>query len=76
LIRTGQPRSRAAVSRVASEPSSPCHPGVTGTPAAIIRSRAESFRPMARMAAGEGPIQIRPAACTASAKAAVSDRKP
>ena len=47
-----------------------------GTPAAFIRSRASVFEPIASIASGGGPIQVRPAASTARAKSAFSARKP
>jgi hypothetical protein len=37
---------------------------------------ASIFEPMAAMAAGGGPIQVRPASMTACANAAFSERKP
>ena len=48
----------------------------TGTPAAAISCFASTLEPIASIAAGGGPIQTRPAAITARAKAAFSDRKP
>jgi hypothetical protein len=56
--------------------SSPIYPGVTGTPASTISFLAASFSPMARIEAGGAPIQMIPAATTASANPAFSDRKP
>ena len=47
-----------------------------GTPAAFIRSRASVFEPIASIASGGGPIQVRPAASTARANVAFSARKP
>ena len=38
--------------------------GATGTPAAIILERLSILEPMASMASGGGPIQIRPSART------------
>jgi len=38
--------------------------------------RDSVFEPISRIAAGGGPIQVRPAASTASAKAAFSARNP
>src|SRR5439155_17826717 len=51
-------------------------PGPTGTPAAAIRFRALILSPMASMASGPGPTQTSPAASTARAKPAFSDRNP
>ena len=51
-------------------------PGMIGTPAARIRSRASIFEPIASIASGGGPIQTSPASAQARAKAAFSARKP
>ena len=51
-------------------------PGMIGTPAAFIRSRASVFEPMGSIASGGGPIQTRPASSRARANAAFSARKP
>lgn len=56
--------------------SSPEYPGKQGTPFAWARALAPDLLPNARMAAGEGPIQVRPASTTAWAKSAFSLRKP
>ena len=50
--------------------------GSTGTPAAAISSFAAILDPMAAMAAGDGPTNVRPAAAHAAAKSAFSDRNP
>ena len=57
-------------------PSGPLSPGTTGTPAACMRARALVLPPMARIAEGGGPMKVAPAAATASAKSAFSERKP
>ena len=57
-------------------PSAPLSPGTTGTPAACISARADVLPPIARIAAGGGPMNVAPAAATASAKSAFSDRNP
>ena len=62
----GEPAARPA----------PLSPGTTGTPAACISARAAVLPPMARIADGGGPMNVAPAAATASAKSAFSDRKP
>jgi hypothetical protein len=51
-------------------------PGMIGTPAACIRSRAETLEPMISIAWGGGPIQTIPASAHARANAAFSARKP
>ena len=51
-------------------------PGTIGTPAAAIRRRADVLSPIAAMALAGGPTNTSPAAVTASAKAARSDRNP
>jgi hypothetical protein len=51
-------------------------PGATGTPAAAIRLRALILSPIALIASGPGPTQISPAASTARANSAFSERKP
>ena len=51
-------------------------PGTTGTPAFSIRSRDAILLPIASIASGGGPIQTSPAASTARAKPAFSERKP
>ena len=52
-------------------------PGTTGTPAACISCRrAPILEPIASIASGGGPMNTRPAAAQARAKAAFSARKP
>ena len=51
-------------------------PATNGAPAADAILRAETLSPSARIAAGGGPIQIKPALITASAKSAFSERNP
>ena len=48
--------------RASASPASPSRrwPGSTGTPASSIRSRASVFEPIASIASGAGPIQVRP----------------
>src|SRR6185437_5086714 len=65
--------SARAVGRSAMRPS---EPGTTGTPAALAAARAAALSPMARIVSPFGPTNTRPAASTASAKAAFSERKP
>ena len=47
-----------------------------GTPTSLTTRLAASLSPMPRIAAGEGPTQVRPASITACAKRAFSDKKP
>ncbi len=54
----------------------PSLPGTTGTPAAIIARRAAALSPIARMAAGGGPMKRMLQASQTSAKWAFSARKP
>ena len=49
---------------------------MTGTPAVLARSRAETLLPSSRRVCGVGPMKISPAARHASAKPGFSDRKP
>ena len=51
-------------------------PGSSGAPARAAMARAATLSPSARMTAGGGPIQARPASRTAWAKPAFSARKP
>lgn len=48
----------------------------TGTPAASIIFLDSTFEPICSIAATGGPIQVSPAAITARAKSAFSDRNP
>ena len=57
--------------RLAGSPSSS-----TGTPASRATRFAASLSPPARSASGDGPTKTRPAASTASAKSAFSERNP
>ena len=51
-------------------------PGASGAPTDSATWRAVTLSPSASIAAGDGPIQIRPASITACAKALFSARKP
>ncbi len=51
-------------------------PGMIGTPAAAITARASVFEPINSIAAGGGPIHVRPASSTDRANAAFSARNP
>ncbi len=48
----------------------------TGTPASAISRLDSIFEPICSMASGVGPTHVNPAATTARANAAFSDRKP
>ena len=50
--------------------------GTTGTPAATAISRAASLRPIWSITSADGPTNVIPAASTARANAARSERKP
>ena len=54
----------------------PVVPGTTGTPAAIMRLRAEILSPMASIVSGAGPMKMMPSSRQRRAKSAFSDRKP
>jgi hypothetical protein len=54
----------------------PSLPGTMGTPAFFMAVRASSLLPMARMAAGVGPMNTSPASMQACAKLAFSARNP
>ena len=59
-----------------AEETGPSEPGVTGTPAAFIRSRAADLDPALRMVSPLGPMNLMPASAHWSAKSAFSDKKP
>ena len=73
---TGQPTASAAARASSTEETGPSEPGVTGTPAAFIKSRAADLEPAFRMASPEGPMKVSPALAQASEKSAFSERKP
>ena len=61
LIATGRPCSRAK-STISSGPlTGPSVPGASGAPTRLAISRARTLSPSASIAAGGGPIQVRPA---------------
>ena len=76
LIMTGYPTASATRAASASSMTGASVPGTTGTPSRMAVRRAATLSPMARMAAGGGPMKTSPAAAQASAKAAFSARKP
>ena len=51
-------------------------PATRGAPALAAIFRAETLSPKALIAAGGGPIQIKPASITLCAKSAFSERNP
>ena len=72
----GNPIFFAIAATSASVSNVPGDPGTTGTPAADINLRAATLSPICSIASGGGPIQVRPARCTARANAARSEKKP
>ena len=76
MIAIGQPSSSPRRRTSSALSTGSVVPGMIGTPAAFIRSRASVFEPIASIAAGGGPIQTRPASSTARANVAFSARKP
>src|SRR5690606_32076125 len=76
LIISGNPIRAPSRASTSADWSSPVYPGTTGTPAAAIRSLAPALLPMRRIDAADGPMNTSPAAATASAKSAFSDRNP
>jgi hypothetical protein len=72
----GRPCCCANASTSAASATGRSLPATIGAPTRRATSRAETLSPSARMAEGGGPIHVRPAASTASAKAAFSDRNP
>ena len=66
----------AARSAAFKSAAAPSEPGVTGTPAARMISRAAALEPAFRMLSPEGPMKVSPAAAQASANSAFSLRKP
>ena len=76
LIISGKPIACASSRAVAASATRPSEPGTTGTPAFNAAPRADALSPIARIVSPLGPTKIRPAASTASAKAAFSERKP
>ena len=67
---------RSAAARSSSSLWMPAEPGSVGTPAAAMAARALILSPMRRIAAGGGPIQLRPHLMQTSANSAFSERKP
>jgi hypothetical protein len=76
LTSTGSPSRSATAASASSVTPVRSWPGTTGTPAAVIISRAASFEPIASIAAGGGPTHVRPASMTPCANDAFSERNP
>ena len=76
LIISGKPM-RAAISRASpTSATRPSLPGTVGTPASAATRRAATLSPRRRIASAEGPTKAMPAAATASANSAFSDKNP
>ncbi|CAB4677241.1 unannotated protein [freshwater metagenome] len=73
---TGRPYSLANAVTSSCPATGSFVPATSGAPAFAAMRRAETLSPSALIAAGGGPIQIRPASRTAWAKSARSERKP
>ena len=73
---SGKPSARAARAMASSDSPAPDTPGITGTPAAAMMRFASILLPMARIAAGGGPMKTSPAPAQRSAKSAFSARNP
>ena len=76
LISSGKPTAGAAVTRSRSVMDGSPAPGTTGTPAAATVALARILSPIASIAAGGGPMKVRPASAQARANAAFSARNP
>ncbi|CAB4964247.1 unannotated protein [freshwater metagenome] len=76
LIATGRPCSFANAMISSGVSTGSIVPATKGAPTTAAIFRAETLSPRERIAAGGGPIQIKPAAITRSAKSAFSDKKP
>ena len=73
---TGRPCSFANATTSSAVSTGSFVPATSGAPAAEAIRRAETLSPSALIAAGDGPIQIKPASITACAKSAFSERNP
>ncbi len=69
-------RGAGAALAAASGVSHSAAPGMTGTPAFSAAAREARFSPRVSIACGEGPMNTSPAFATASANAALWERKP
>jgi len=73
---TGRPYWLAKAMTSCAPETGSAVPGTCGAPARWAMCRAETLSPRERIAAGGGPIQVRPASMTAWAKSAFSERNP
>ena len=73
---TGKPSLSLSFTASCSFLIKPWEPGTTGTSALTERSLAVCFKPNDSMLSGLGPTHTLPAAATARAKSAFSDRNP
>ncbi len=76
LTTMGSPNSSANASASAASASGLVDPGASGAPASRAMARAVTLSPRASMVSGAGPIHVSPAASTARANSAFSDRNP
>jgi hypothetical protein len=76
LMMTGYLSLCATLMASSSVEMSPSLPGVIGTPAFFMVSRAMALSPMARICSGPGPMKVMLQLLQTSAKWAFSERKP
>ena len=76
LIITGKPTASAAATASASVTTASGWPGMVETRASAASFFEAILSPIAAMARGFGPMKAMPAAASASAKSARSERKP
>lgn len=76
LIAIGSPCSSAKATTSATPETGSLVPATSGAPTLAAMCLACTLSPSAAMAAGGGPIQVSPAAMTASANVAFSARNP
>ena len=76
LIATGRPCSFANATISSGVSTGSVVPATSGAPTFAAIFRAETLSPSNLIALGGGPIQIKPAAITRSAKSAFSERNP
>ena len=76
LIKSGQPIFFAAARNAPGDETDAPDPGGSGTPARAMMPRARRLSPIARIAAGGGPMKTSPARAQRSAKSAFSERNP
>lgn len=76
LIATGRPCCSAKLMISLASATGSVVPGTSGALARVAMWRALTLSPSESIAAGDGPIQMRPASVTAWANSAFSERKP